>query len=263
MWIERRCGAAGLVSEDVECRNIFGISDQVVSQGFVSRRCEYDVLQIRTIACRSVAGNDRIRDGVGSRMARHTVTEAVRRHVLRYGAVNQRCADARENATAHAGSVSGTVTAYGGVSKRHSGIVTDSASGAVRTRSAIAGRVATDETARHIQRPIVEDAATAAAGADTATWISVAGVIIADGRIRQSHCSLIYVYAATAAAVAGIMSVASTVVLDGDPVKAHGSGLTRKKITSGPYPATVTTVATAWSTAISGAISSNRDAREC
>lgn len=265
MWIERRCGTSGLVAGHIECGNVFGISDKVESQRVVSWRCEQNVLQIRTIARRSIAGNDRIRDGVGSLMARYTVTEAVRRHVLCYGAVNQRRADAGENAAAHAGSGAGRVAADGGVSKRDSGIVTDSASGAVGAAGAIAGCVATNKTARNGQRPVVEDAATAAATSREATQISVAGVVITDGAVSQTHCSLVHVYSGTPAttATADMQTIACTVVIDSDFVEDHGGGLTRKEITAGPHAATLTTVATGWPTAITGVISTNRDARKC
>src|SRR4029079_18298114 len=107
------------------------------------------------------------------------------------------------------------------------------------------------------------DAATAAGLTGEATRISAASVVIADGTVRQTQCSLVHKYsgAATGGAVVG---GTGTVIVDGDLVEDHRGRLTRKKVAPGPHSAAITTVATAWSTtSIAGAISANGDVREC
>src|SRR4051812_31691735 len=119
-------------------------------------------------------------------MACHTITEAVRRYVFSYGGVNQRRAAGGENAAAHAGSAAGRVAANGCVNERHSAIVPDCPPGVVKPETVIASRVPTEEPALHIQRPEGLGDATATAGSTGgATRIGVAGVIIADGSVRQ------------------------------------------------------------------------------
>ena len=132
------------------------------------------------------------------------------------------------------------------------------------TGSTVAGRVATDRAVPHLQqRSIVVDATAAAGLTDEATRISAASVIVADGTVRQSQCSLIYKYAGAAAGGAVIRDTCE-VIGDGDFVEDHGSKLTRKKIATSPHAAAITTVATAWSaTSIAGVISANGDVREC